>query len=416
MRNPIVCFLLIACLMAAQAARADSVSPETKKELSSFYHQFHENPELGKEESKTAEFIRAKLGEFGYKNLQTVEAAPTTVIAVLDTEKAGSCVCFRSEMDARKCEEKTNLPFKSKVPGLMHNCGHDAHAAILLETARQLMLKKQALKGKFVFLFQPAEECAGGADDIVNDGILKRLGVQAIFAMHCAPKLPLGTFSLSPGPVLAGSNNISLKIFGMGGHAAQPQERDDIASVASLLTLELQKLPGRVVDPIQYPAVCAITTSSWSSSQANVAPESISLGGTIRAFYSMDEKLFRGKSFEQLAIQLVNGICSAYGVGFEMAIKTSAPVTVNNPSVCKEINAALTSAGFNLIGMERAMVAEDFSYYTASIPSAYFGLGIASGNLGSDNVHSSLFTIHEDSLESGVKLLLALADHYAKKK
>ena len=405
----------IILLSSSAAAMADAKQEAKidKKALSSSYHQLHENPELGKEEVKTAEFIRSKLKEYGYRDLLSVTAAPTTVIAILDTGKSGTCICFRSEMDARKCTEKTNLPFASKSVGLMHNCGHDAHAAILLETAHQLMLQKDSLKGKYVLLFQPAEECAGGADEIVNDGILKRLGVAAIFAQHSSPNLPVGFFNYSAGPVLAGSNNFTVKLSGLGGHAAQPHERDDLSSLAALLTLELERLPSRVADVIRFPTVCAVTNNSFSSTQANVAADAVTLGGTIRAFYSMDEKLFRGKSFKELASQLVSGLSSAYGVNSELDIRASAPVTVNDASIFKEISPALSAAGLKIEAQERGMFAEDFSYYTNSIPSAYFGLGISRDGRGSNMVHSAQFNIHEDCLEYGVRLFMVLAEKYS---
>ncbi len=403
-------FLSQASHTGAALAGAERIS-ESKKDapVQSYYHQFHQYPELGKEENKTAAFIRAELTKFGYSNLLSVESAPTTVVAVLDTGEEGPVICLRSEMDARKCLEKTGLEFASKIPGVMHNCGHDAHAAILLETAHRLIQNKSKFKGKIVLLFQPAEECPGGADEIVADGILKRLGVQAIFAQHCANGSPVGNHMLSGGPILAGSSFIKVEINGIGGHAAVPSARDDLASLASLITLELEKLPGRCTDPIYTPAVCAITTSDWSSSQSNVAPETITIGGTIRAFFGMDEKLFRGKSYRELVQQLVSGLASAYGVEAKATITNSVPVTVNNSSLCKRLAAALEAEGMKILPEEKGMFAEDFSFYTASLPSAYFGLGIAKDNLGKDNAHSSHFSIHEDCLESGVDLFEHIA-------
>lgn len=398
------------CLTPRAQAESEAASLAKDSQVRTYYHQFHQYPELGKEETKTAAFIRAELSKFGYTNLLSIDAAPTTVIAVLDTGEEGPVICLRSEMDARKCQEKTGLEFASKIPGVMHNCGHDAHAAMLLETAHRLIQNKNKFKGKIVLLFQPAEECPGGADEIVADGILKRLGVQAIFAQHCSNGSPEGTYMLSGGPILAGSSFIKVEINGIGGHAAVPSARDDLASVASLITLELEKLPGRCTDPIYTPAVCAITTSDWSSSQSNVAPETITLGGTIRAFFGMDEKLFRGKSYRELVQQLVNGLASAYGVEAKATINNSVPVTVNNSSLCKRLSAALEAEGMKILPEEKGMFAEDFSFYTPTLPSAYFGLGIAKDNLGKDNAHSSHFTIHEDCLEKGVSLLEHIAE------
>ena len=411
MRHIYIIALAAMCFFSASAVYADE-----NQDLKGYYEQIHQKPELGKEEFMTAQFIRSKLKEFGYIDLLTVKAVPTTVIAVLDTGKAGPVICLRAEMDARKCQEQTGLPYASKISGLMHNCGHDAHAAILLETAHRLIKDRVILKGKIVFLFQPAEECAGGADDIVNDGILARLGVQYMFAQHCAPGLPVGTHTLGSGPVLAGSNTIVIKLTGRGGHAAQPHERDDLSGLAGLVTLELERLPSRCLDIVKYPTVCTISTSKWSSEQVNVAPDSITLSGTVRAFYDVDDKLFHGKSFRELLTQLVDGLAGAYGVKAEINLKPGSPVTVNNARLCTTVKKALESSGSKIDDAEKGMFSEDFSYYTAGIPSAYFGLGIAGTNYGREALHSAHFTVDEDCLESGVQLFVSLAKSLAKEK
>ncbi|MBX9689046.1 MAG: amidohydrolase [Candidatus Obscuribacterales bacterium] len=384
--------------------------------LKDYYESLHRVPELGKEEYKTAEFIRKQLKSFGYDDLLSVEAAPTTVIAVLDTGKPGPVNCFRADMDARKCREKSGVAYASTIDGIMHNCGHDAHSAILLETAKRLLLEKSKLKGKLVFLFQPAEECAGGADDIVNDGVLKRLGVETIIAQHCAPGLEVSRHTLKDGSVLAGSNKLSINLKGKGGHAAQVHERDDLAALASLLTLELERLPSRIADPILYPCICSISTSNWDSEQLNVAPSTISLSGTVRAFFDMDEKLFQGKSFREKIDQLVSGFASAYGVEADVELKAGVPPTKNDPALCARARKILSKSGIELSEAERALFAEDFSFYNKSIPSAYFGLGIARDNAGKENVHSAGFNIHEDCLEEGVKLFVTLAEGLASAK
>lgn len=380
-------------------------------EVIRLYEHLHQQPELGKQEYRTADFIRHELHEFGYRDLQTVSAAPTTVIAVLEGGKPGPVICFRAEMDARKCDEQSGVSYASTTAGIMHNCGHDAHAAILLETAHRLIEAKNEIAGKIVFLFQPAEECAGGADDIVADGILKKLGVEAMFAQHCSPGVATGKHTLVPGPSLAGSSTISIKLSGKGGHAAQPHERDDLVGLASLMTVELQRLPSRCIDVINYPTVCAITNFQSGSDQVNVAPEKVTIAGTVRSFYGIDEKLFHGKSFRDLVTQLVSGLAGAYGAQADLVLKAGSPPTINNIALCKKATSVLESKGIKIENAERGMFAEDFSYYTSEFPCAYFGLGIANADRGNANVHSSHFTIDEACLEHGVQLFLALADN-----
>lgn len=401
-------FKLIALLflLISQSSLASCAEAET---INSCYEHLHRTPELGKEEYKTAEFIREKLTSFGYKELMTVAAVPTTVIAVLDTGKKGPVICFRSELDARKCQEKSGVAYSSTVDGVMHNCGHDAHAAILLETARRLISQKNTLQGKFVLLFQPAEECPGGAEDILAEGVLKKLGVRAMFAQHCAPGVEVGTHTLHSGPSLAGSNALKITLKGKGGHAAQPNERDDLAGLSSLITVELERLPSRCIDVVQYPTICSISNTHWNSEQNNVAPDTVTLGGTVRAFYGINEKISRGKSLAELIKQLVEGLCTAYGVQSQVELIPGVPPTINDPQLCKNLTIALAKEGIKISEAERGMFSEDFAYYTAEMPCAYFGLGISRDKLGNDNVHSSTFTIHEDCLEQGVKLFMAIA-------
>lgn len=397
---------LISCILAA-GITAPSYAESNK--VSSYYEHFHRNPELGKEEVKTAEYIREKLREFGYEDLQSVSSVPTTVIAVLDTAKPGPVICFRAELDARKCQEKSGLAFSSTTDGVMHNCGHDAHAAILLETAKRLMSEKKFLSGKFVLLFQPAEECPGGAEDIVAAGVLKKLGVQAMFAQHCAPGVAVGKHTLHSGAALAGSNALRITLKGKGGHAAQPNERDDLAGLSSLITVELERLPSRCIDVVEYPTVCSISNTHWNSEQNNVAPDTVTLGGTIRAFYGINEKISRGKSLNELVRQLVEGLCNAYGVQAQIELTPGVPPTINDPQLCRKLSSALAKESIKIDEAERGMFSEDFAYYTAILPCAYFGLGISKGDLGNNNVHSSTFSIHEDSLEQGVSLFMAIA-------
>lgn len=384
-------------------------SSSSGSSASTYYRQIHMNPELGKEEFETAEFIRKELSSFGYKDLLSISEAPTCVIATVEGAIPGPTICFRADMDARKTQEKTGLSFASKKPGLMHNCGHDAHTAILLETAKQLMAMKAKLRGKIVLLFQPAEECAGGANDVVASGILEKLKVENLYALHCASRLPVGEISLASGPCLASSNTLRVKLSGKGGHAAQVQERDDLVRLAALLILELEALPSRCVDIPNQPALCAITNISSNSEQANVAPDTVELGGTVRTFFNVNEKLFRGKSYIELTKQLLDGFAQAWGVSCELDWKEGVPVTVNDEKLAAKMRQALTESGLKVVSQGKGMFAEDFAYYTQKIPSCYFGLGIEKDGKGSQPPHSALFTLHEDSLEQGVQLFLSIA-------
>ncbi len=167
------------------------------------YRDIHEHPELGKQEQRTHDMLKRELMALGFTDFIDSKLAPTAVITVLDTKRPGPVIALRAEMDARPTQEPADHDPRSTIDGVMHNCGHDAHAAMLLGTAALLAKHPEWITGKVVFVFQPAEETKGGADDIVNEGILERLGVEAIFAQHSVSGMPVGTVNVAAGPTMA---------------------------------------------------------------------------------------------------------------------------------------------------------------------------------------------------------------------
>src|SRR3569623_1332460 len=227
------------------------------------YAFLHTNPELGKKEVKAHAYLTERLRAFGYTEFVSSPSLPTAVIAVLDTGRPGPTIALRAEMDARPLPDGADEPAdhmpRSQVKGVMHNCGHDAHAAILLGVAAMLRNHAGQLSGKIVFLFQPAEAVAGGADDIVRDGTLEKLGVPRIFAEHSAPGMPVGTVGVSPGDTLAGSNYFKLVLTGRSSPAAAPADGDDVALGAMKVAEEISELPARRRDISSRPAVVSKT-------------------------------------------------------------------------------------------------------------------------------------------------------------
>lgn len=195
------------------------------------YFYLHANPELGNKEFLAHAYIEKQLRALGFTEFVAAPSAPTAVIAVFDTGRPGRTIALRAEMDARPLDqvsEPAGHQPRSSIAGVMHNCGHDVHAAVLLGTAALVRANAAHFNGKIVFLFQPAEEIAGGADDIVKDRILEQRHVERIFALHAAPGMPVGTVGLSEGAILAGSNYFTLTLKGRGSHAAAPQDGGDV--------------------------------------------------------------------------------------------------------------------------------------------------------------------------------------------
>ena len=381
------------------------------------YRRLHEHPELGNKEVETQKYLLTELRRIGYTEFVQSTRAPTAVIAVLDTRRPGPVIALRAEMDARETQEPESHDPRSLVPGVMHNCGHDAHAAMLLGAAEALIKDPRQLSGKIVFLFQPAEETRGGADEIVGEGILARLGVKAIFAQHVVGGAPVGVISVSPGPTMAGSSYFRLTVSGAGAHAAQPHVGSDVLLAGAAMAQGLAGLPARRMDVTTRPAVISpVYFNAGKEGATNVLPTEATIRGTIRAFEppgGMPGSAI--PSIEQIARGYLDGVAKSFGVTYELSITTGSPPTVNDESLFRRmatpLAAAWTSPGHSFDTTPyRGMFSEDFAYYTGAIPALYFGLGIAKDGLGDAGAHTPEFTIHPSALDAGVRFLLLLAE------
>jgi len=381
------------------------------------YAFLHTNPELGKKEVKAHAYLTERLRAFGYTEFVSSPSLPTAVIAVLDTGRPGPTIALRAEMDARPLPDGADEPAdhmpRSQVKGVMHNCGHDAHAAILLGVAAMLRKHAGQLSGKIVFLFQPAEEVAGGADDIVRDGTLEKLGVTRIFAEHAAPGMPVGTIGVAPGDTLAGSNYFKLMLSGRSSHAAAPSDGDDVALGAMKVAEELSELPARRLDISSRPAVVSITNFTANSGAANVLPGSAEIDGTIRAYEDPTVAPPGGPSLKDIVTARVAAVAAAYGLTPSWKeFRVAAPPTRNDPTLFAATAPVLAGAFPGRVDTTayRSMYSEDFAYYTSRTPALYFSLGIAKDGLGGAGVHTAGFSIHPDALRSGMNLMALLAE------
>ncbi len=379
------------------------------------YHTIHENPELGKKEFNTQKLITKRLKEMGYTEFVPSELAPTSVITILDTKKPGPVVALRAEMDARPLGEGVEEPLshspRSQIPGVMHNCGHDVHASILLGVAGILSKNTYALTGKIVFIFQPAEEIKGGADDIVNEGILKKLGIEKMFAQHVAGGTAVGTVSISPGYTLAGSNYFTVTVKGKQSHGALPSAGSDVPLAAAHLIQGLSYLPARRIDITNRPVVISVSRFFTPQGALNVIPPEATFKGTIRAFEDVTEGTGKGKTIQETIDNYLENASKAHDVTSEFSLRKGSPPTYNNPELFDEIIKKLGNAWPGVLDTTpfRGMFSEDFSYYTREVPCLYFGLGIRKGDHGNEGVHSSDFTIDEGALKTGLRLMTLVA-------
>src|ERR1700723_4706724 len=259
--------------------RAADLQPE----IQAWRRDIHEHPELGYEERRTSAFVADRLREFGCDEVAT-GLGGTGVVGVIKGRKAAGnadvkVIGLRADMDALPIEEETNLPYASKTPGKMHACGHDGHTAMLLGAARYLA-ETRNFAGDAVVIFQPAEEGGFGAAAMIKDGLLDRFPIDQVYGMHNGPGIPVGSFAIRPGPIMAATDSIDIQIEGLGGHAARPHICIDSVLAGAQLITALQSIVSRSVDPLES-AVISICEFHAGNAR-NVIPQTAVLRGTVR--------------------------------------------------------------------------------------------------------------------------------------
>lgn len=365
----------------------------------------HENPELGFEEFETSRLIRDELEKLGIPY-----SHPLAVTGIVGSIGTGNppFVAIRADMDALPIEEKVEWKHKSKFPGKMHACGHDAHVAMLLGAAKLLQEHRNELQGTVLLVFQPAEEGGGGAKRMLDAGILE--GVDAIFGLHVSHIHPVGTVAIRPGPILAGSGFFSAQISGKGGHAAIPQNTIDPILAASSIIVSLQHLVSREADPLDSQVV---TVSKFQGGNAfNVIPDSVTIGGTFRAFSKNNLVQLKQRIEEVIVRQAAVQRCNAT---VDFSDKSFYPPTVNDEALHKHF----FSIAEPMLGPEKilerkpTMGAEDFSFFAEAVPGYFYFVGMANDTQGGTVLpHSPFFELNEDVLPYGAALHASLAATY----
>ena len=311
-------------------------------ELSAWRHDFHQHPETAFEEHRTSARIAALLTEWGYE--VTTGLAGTGVVAALDGQRGdGKTIGLRADIDALDILEETSLAYASQTPGKMHACGHDGHTTMLLGAA--WALKQQPdFKGRVVFIFQPAEESAGGGRVMVEAGLFERFPMDAVYGLHNWPGLPVGVAAVHDTDVMAAFDIFSLTLTGKGCHAAMPHLGIDTVLASCQLVSQLQGLVSRETPPNQS-AVLSIT-SMHAGDTFNVIPERVELRGTLRCFdMALKEHL------EARFKQAIASSAEFHGLTVELDYQRCYPATINTPEHAQHCATVLE----NLLGEESVL-------------------------------------------------------------
>ena len=363
-------------------------------ELVNIRRHLHENPELGFEEVATAQYIADYLAGLGLE--VTRQVAKTGVVALIRGAWPGKTVAIRADMDALPIQELNEVPYKSKHPGKMHACGHDAHVAAAIGAARILWELRDQINGNVKFIFQPAEEAPGGAEPMIAAGVLENPTVDAIIGGHVWGGLESGIIEVMSGPTMASSDIIRLKIIGKGGHAAQPHTTIDPIVIASEIVGALQKIVSRQTDPFE--AVVISICSFHAGDVFNVIPHSAYMEGAVR---TLNNEL--RQELPQKIEKIIRGITEPYGATYELDYYLGYPVTVNDPGVTETVRRAAIS----VLGGDKVRVAarasmggEDYAYFLNKVPGTYIRIGTRNPEKGiCQEMHHPRFDIDEAVLE-----------------
>ena len=389
---------------------ADAVSIEN--EMIRTRRAIHQKPELSYHEEETAKLVAEKLQSFGI-NVKT-GVGGTGVLGILEGGKRGKVVALRADMDALPIEEMADIEFKSKVKGVMHACGHDAHVAMLLGAAKILATHRKELHGTVKFLFQPAEEHGGrgGALPMIQDGVMRDPKVDFVFGLHIDSNGRLGEFGVKEGAIMAAPDTFSVRIIGRGGHASAPHKTVDPVYVAAQVILALQGVSSRMIDPMR-PFVISVG-AVHSGTKENIIPDEALLVGTIRTLDEATRKLAKAKVAE-----VAKGVCRAFGSRAEVEFEKDAyPVTVNDAKATENAAKVLKRIpGMRVRKIEAVLGGEDFSRFLQKAPGTFYFLGNGNPAKGCVSpIHSSKFKLDEDVLKFGAASLAMLAYEFGNPK
>ena len=374
---------------------------ELQPEIAGWRQDFHAHPELRFDLPRTTARVAALLRDFGVDDI-TEGVGQSGIVAVIRgrSTDSGKVLGFRADMDALPIIEATGLAHASTEGGKMHACGHDGHTAILLGAAKYLA-ETRNFDGTVVLAFQPAEEGGGGARAMVDDGLMERWGIQEVYGLHNMPSLPVGSFAIKEGPLLAAADFFEISVRGKGGHGAMPHLCFDTTLAASAVVMALQQVVARNV-PAFNPAVLSVTGFQTDTMAHNVIPDSAKLTGTVRTFDVPTKELIRAR-----IIAVVQATAEAYGATAVTEYFDGVLPTINPPEqTAVAMAAAQAVAGSVKTDITPSMGGEDFAEMLAKRPGAFILLG----NGASADLHHPKYEFNDEAIPAGASWFAPLAE------
>ncbi len=416
LKKLLIPFLFLSIASFGQSSlrpKIDQSSDEIESKVIDWRRDFHENPELGNQEFRSAKVIADHLRSLGMEVTEGV--AVTGVVGVLKGGKPGPMVGLRADMDALPVTERGDLPFKSTVTttyngqetGVMHACGHDSHMAILMGVAEVLAGMKDQLEGSVKFIFQPAEEGVydadiAGAEQMVQEGVME--DVDAIFGLHIWATVEAGKVGYRSGPFLAAVDNLEITVNGTQAHGASPWSGVDPIVTSSQIVMGLQTVLSRSVNITQNPAIVTIG-AIHGGIRHNIIPEKVEMIGTIRTFGDEQQALVHKRITE-----IATNIAESAGGSADVNIGKLYPSTVNPPAFTAQMLPSIQAAAGegNVIAMDPITGSEDFSFFQKEKPGIFIMLGgMKKGGdpLKTASHHTPDFFIEESGFKLGVRTL-----------
>lgn len=369
--------------------------------LTEIRRDIHKHPELGFEEHRTQRLVGSWLRKLGF---EPRECAQTGLIADLrpDLHEHGRTVALRADLDCLPMPEHTDVPWRSVHDGRAHKCGHDGHTAILLGTAAVLAHHRERLAGNVRLLFQPAEEGVngGGAKVMVAEGALDN--VDEVYGLHNWPGYPRGELRVAAGPIMAQVHQFEIAVRGVGGHGSQPQDcRDPIVAGAALIGA-LQTVVSRGMSAAGGAVLSVCTFEAGTT--GNVIPEVARMTGTIRSFSAAATE----RVLERIR-EISAGVGATYGVEVDLALEAGYPVLVNDRECVSAVERVGERVGLRASPEGLPMAGgEDFAYFAAEVPSAYFFLGAGREGEQTPGCHHPDFDFEDELIPVGMQMFLGL--------